>query len=69
MKVNFTIFKNNMSWDAFVHQLNSDVLLRNLLMKGQLDSLDVDFSYSEETGEGRITNSHNQLIGHFMVSF
>ncbi|KLU80639.1 hypothetical protein [Aliivibrio fischeri] len=69
MKVNFTIFKNNMSWDALIHQLNSDVLLRNLLMKGQLDSLDVDFSYCEETGEGSITNSHNQTIGNFIVSF
>ncbi|MUI52948.1 hypothetical protein [Aliivibrio fischeri] len=69
MKVNFTIFKNNMSWDALIHQLNSDVLLRNLLMKGQLDSLDVDFSYCEETGEGSITNSDNQTIGNFMVSF
>lgn len=69
MKVNFTIFKNNVSWDALIHQLNSDVLLRNILMKGELDSFDIDFSYCEETGQGSITNSYNQPIGNFLISF
>ena len=69
MKVNFTIFKNNVSWDALIHQLNSDVLLRNILMKGELDSFDIDFSYCEETDKGSITNSNNQPIGDFSISF
>ena len=69
MKVNFTIFKNNVSWDALIHQLNSDVLLRDILMKGELDSFDIDFSYCEETAQGSITNSYNQPIGNFLISF
>ncbi|CED57874.1 MULTISPECIES: hypothetical protein [Aliivibrio] len=69
MKVNFTIFKNNVSWNALIHQLNSDVLLRNVLMKGNLDSFDIGFSYCEETGEGNITNSNNQAIGNFSIAY
>jgi hypothetical protein len=38
-------------------------------MKGELDSFDIDFSYCEETGKGSITNSNNQPIGDFSISF
>ena len=69
MNVSFTIFKDNVSWDAPIHQLNSDVLLRNVLIKGNLNTFDIQFSYCEETGEGSITNSDNHSIGNFSISY
>ncbi|MGF1723363.1 hypothetical protein [Photobacterium nomapromontoriensis] len=69
MVVNFNIFKNAVSWNAIIHQLNGDILLRHVLMKGNVDNLDINFSYCEESGEGKITNSDDTLIGNFLVSF
>ncbi|MFT5705128.1 MAG: hypothetical protein ACI8SK_001083 [Shewanella sp.] len=69
MKINFNIFKGNISWDALIHQLNGDVLLRHVSMKGNLDSRNVDFAYCDETCQGTIVDNQNQLIGNFSVSF
>ncbi|MGR5126579.1 hypothetical protein [Photobacterium swingsii] len=69
MTVNFNIFKGNISWNALIHQLNSDILLRHILMKGNVDTIDLKLSYCEETGKGKITNKNNQLIGDFSTYF
>ncbi|MGF1785688.1 hypothetical protein L4D00_07835 [Photobacterium swingsii] len=69
MTVNFNIFKGNTSWNALIHQLNSDILLRHILMKGNVDTIDLNLSYCEETGKGKITNKNNQLIGDFSTYF
>ncbi|MDX1304024.1 hypothetical protein [Photobacterium sp.] len=69
MIVNFNILKGNISWDALIHQLNSDVLLRHILMKGNVDNMDIKLSYCEKTCEGNIINNGNQLIGNFSISF
>ncbi|GIU24472.1 hypothetical protein [Shewanella sp. MBTL60-007] len=69
MRVNFNIYKDNISWDAFIHQLNSDVLLRHVLVKGNVVDRNIDFSYCDETRQGKIINSDNQLIGSFSTSF
>ncbi|AQS37854.1 hypothetical protein Sps_02702 [Shewanella psychrophila] len=68
MKVNFNIFKNQISWNALIHQLNGDVLLRHILMKGNLDNRNIELSYCDETCQGKIINSENQLIGNFSIS-
>lgn len=68
MKVNFNIFKNNTSWHALIHQLNGDILLRHILMKGNIDNRNIELSYCDETREGKIINSENQLIGNFSIS-
>lgn len=68
MTVNFNIFKGKISWNALIHQLNSDILLRHILMKGNLDSRNIDLSYCDETCQGKIINSENQLIGNFSIS-
>ncbi|GGI79546.1 hypothetical protein GCM10007978_16710 [Shewanella hanedai] len=69
MKINFNIFKGNISWNALIHQLNGDVLLRHVSMKGNLDSRNVDFAYCDETCQGKILNDENKLIGNFSVSY
>jgi len=69
MRVNFNIFKGETSWNALIHQLNGDVLLRHVLMNGDVDNMNVNFSYCDETCEGNIINGENQLIGNFSISF
>ncbi|EDQ02175.1 hypothetical protein KT99_20284 [Shewanella benthica KT99] len=67
MTVNFNIFKNEISWNALIHQLNGDVLLRHILMKGNIDNRNIELSYCDETCQGKIINSENQLIGNFSI--
>ncbi|WED29769.1 hypothetical protein L3V77_20380 [Vibrio sp. DW001] len=69
MIVSFTMLKGEISWDAPIHQLNSDILLRHIRLNGNVDSIDIELSYCEQTCEGDITNSNNQLIGNFSISF
>jgi hypothetical protein len=69
MIVNFNILDSGISWKALIHQLNGDILLRHILMKGNVDDINLKLSYCEETCEGNITNSNNQLIGNFSISF
>ncbi|MFC1233623.1 hypothetical protein [Vibrio sp. F74] len=69
MIVSFTMLKGEISWDAPIHQLNSDILLRHIRLNGNVDSVDIELSYCEQTCEGDITNSDNQLIGNFSISF
>ncbi|MGL4476071.1 MAG: hypothetical protein ACRCT7_16705 [Shewanella sp.] len=68
MRVSFNIFKNNISWDALIHQLNGDVLLRHVLVKGNVEDRDIDFIYCDETCQGQIINGDNELIGHFSAT-
>ncbi|MGF1692724.1 hypothetical protein [Photobacterium kagoshimensis] len=69
MTVNFNIFNGNISWSALIHQLNSDILLRHILMKGNVGTIDLKLSYCEETGKGNIINKDNQLVGNFSTYF
>ncbi|MGS0682596.1 hypothetical protein ACVBIL_15710 [Shewanella sp. 125m-7] len=68
MRVNFNIFKDNISWNALIHQLNGDVLLRHVLVKGNVVDRNIDFIYCDETCQGKIINGHNQLIGNFSTT-
>ena len=68
MTVNFNIFKGKISWNALIHQLNSDILLRHILMNGNIDNRNIELSYCDETCQGKIINSENQLIGNFSIS-
>ncbi|MEI8633586.1 hypothetical protein P4S72_18910 [Vibrio sp. PP-XX7] len=68
MRVNFHLLKNNISWDAVIHQLNRDVLRRHVLVKGNVDHIDIDFSYCETSGQGHIMNNHRQIIGNFSLT-
>ncbi|KJG02216.1 hypothetical protein [Photobacterium angustum] len=65
MIINFKV--NDLSWNASVHQLNSDVLRRHVLINGKLDTLDVNFTYCEQSEKGIITNHNNKEIGHFSI--
>ncbi|WP_305406051.1 hypothetical protein [Photobacterium leiognathi] len=69
MNVNFNLVKNNHSWNSTIHQLNSDILTRHVLMKGDVDNVDISFSYCEKTCKGKIKNSDNAIIGNFSITF
>ncbi|MEC6799108.1 MULTISPECIES: hypothetical protein [Photobacterium] len=69
MIVNFNLVKNQRTWSANIHQLNSDVLKRHVLINGNVDNLDISFSYCEKTSAGNITNSSNKVIGNFYISY
>ena len=69
MRIEFNIVKSNTQWGVTTHQMNSDILLRNVLTKGKVSDLNLQFSYDEHTSKGTIANSSNQIIGDFLVSF
>ena len=54
MIVNFNLVKDQRAWTANIHQLNSDVLKRHILINGNVDNLDISFSYCEKTAAGKI---------------
>ncbi|ROV59130.1 hypothetical protein EGH82_15140 [Vibrio ponticus] len=69
MLITFNIFKNNTTWSANIHQLNSDILKRLVLANSPLSELDLDFSFCEETSMGSITGKDNSQVGEFIVFF
>lgn len=69
MRIEFNIFASNKSWSATSHQINSDILIRNVLAKGQVSDINLSFTYDEVEQQGQIINNHNQVIGGFQVTF
>ncbi|GAB2645321.1 hypothetical protein BIY22_00930 [Vibrio panuliri] len=69
MLITFNIFKNNTTWSANIHQLNSDILQRLVLANSPLSELDLDFSFCEATSMGSITGKDNSQVGEFIVFF
>ena len=68
MRIEFNIFESNKSWTARTHQINSDILLKNVLVKGQMTDFNVSFTYDEAQHCGQIINGQQQVIGSFEVS-
>ena len=68
MRIEFNIFESNKNWSATVHQINSDILLKNVLVKGQVSDFNVSFTYDESQRCGKIFNIQQQVIGDFEVS-
>ncbi|PSW62985.1 hypothetical protein C0W54_05600 [Photobacterium kishitanii] len=67
MLVSFNLFKNKLQWHATLHQLNSDVLLRHVLIQGDVDDINISFSYCEDLEKGMIKNNENESIGYFQL--
>ena len=67
MIVTFNLLKDKHSWNSSIHQLNSDVLLRHVLLKGNVECQDIHFSYCEKTSQGKIKNSNDKLLGNFSI--
>ncbi|QUJ70155.1 hypothetical protein KDD30_18650 (plasmid) [Photobacterium sp. GJ3] len=67
MIVNFTLYQTNVSWSSKIHQLNDDVLMRHVQVKGQMASRDVGFSYCEASQTGEILSADERIIGQFSV--
>ena len=67
MQVNFNIFKNSLSWVSLIHQLNSDVLQRLVLLNNGHTSFNLSFDYCEDECQGNIFNEQNEMIGHFAL--
>lgn len=67
MKITFNLFKDNLSWNGIIHQLNCDILMRHVLVNGNVDDMNMTFSYCETTLTGSITDQHDCVIGDFSV--
>ncbi len=67
MKITFNLCKDNLSWDGVIHQLNSDVLRRHVLVSGNVDDMNMKFSYCETTLTGSITDQHDSILGDFSI--
>ena len=67
MKISFNLLKDNLSWDSVIYQLNSDVLTRHVLVNGNVDDINIAFSYCEITATGSITSQNNDVLGSFCI--
>ncbi len=50
-----------------MHQLNSDILKRHVLVLGKVSDIDLEFHYCEQSGKGQILNRKGRQLGSFMV--
>ncbi|CAH8210684.1 hypothetical protein HGG78_10695 [Vibrio aestuarianus] len=68
MNINFNI--QNHTWNASIHQLNSDILTRHILSQEKciLDTLHLYFLYDEATQQGDVLNSDKEHIGYFNLT-
>ena len=67
MNITFNLLKDNLSWSGVIHQLNSDILKRHVLVNGNVDCVEVRFSYCEATSTGSISNQHDDVLGEFSI--
>lgn len=67
MKITFNLFKDNLSWDGIIHQLNGGILRRHVLVSGNVDDMNMKFSYCETTLTGSITDQHDCVLGDFSI--
>ncbi|KII79383.1 hypothetical protein [Vibrio renipiscarius] len=67
MLITFNLFENNTSWNATIHQLNSDILKRHVLTKGKVNDRNLNFSYCEASSMGSITDKDDIQLGEFIV--
>ncbi|TKF16504.1 hypothetical protein FCV43_18120 [Vibrio genomosp. F6] len=67
MNILFTIYTNNTSWNATIHQLNSDVLYRHVMHSGNLSNSSIHFTYDEFEKSGKILDQNEHNIGQFSL--
>lgn len=67
MTVYFHMFQTSKIWQAAVHQLNSDILLRHIRVNSEVGNSPLAIHYSEDSHTGQILNQDNGIIGEFMV--
>ncbi|WP_417877897.1 hypothetical protein [Vibrio sp.] len=67
LEIEFNLKQPQTTWNARIHQLNSDILMRHVLPKLQTNSVFIDFQYNEKDGEGEILCDEGSKIGSFIV--
>ncbi|MBR9786589.1 hypothetical protein L3V31_03380 [Vibrio sp. J1-1] len=67
LEIEFNLKQPQTTWNARIHQLNSDILMRHVLPKLQASSVFIDFQYDEKDGEGTILCDEGSKIGSFIV--
>jgi hypothetical protein len=67
MIISFTIFKTAQQWESESHQLNSDVLQKNVQIKGGMGYVLPSFTYCEESKTGQISDPYGEMIGEFSI--
>ncbi|MEZ8141390.1 hypothetical protein A1OO_22140 [Enterovibrio norvegicus FF-33] len=67
LKIDFHLEQENASWNAEIHQLNSDVLKRHILPKITSTNRNIDFEYCDKTCSGKIIEPSGNVVGDFTV--
>ncbi len=67
IEIAFYLEQPKTSWNATIHQLNSDILRRHILPKLQSTNLFIDFQYCEQACEGTILSESGSKLGRFFV--
>ena len=67
MIISFTIFETAQQWESKLHQLNSDVLRKNVQIKGGMGYVTPSFTYCEESETGQISDPYGEMIGEFSI--
>ncbi len=67
LEIEFNLEQPHTTWNAKIHQLNSDVLRRHILPKLQSTSIFIDFVYCEKSYEGTILSESGSKLGSFIV--
>lgn len=67
MTIYFHLFISNRIWQAALHQLNSDSLLRQIRVKGDVGNNPLSLDYCEQRQKGTIFQQDGQIIGEFNV--
>ena len=67
MQINFNMFTNSRSWVSVIHQLNSDILKKLVLLNQGHNSFNLSFDYCEDQCKGHIFDEHQTVIGTFSL--
>ncbi|NVD08695.1 hypothetical protein FCU94_17755 [Vibrio sp. JPW-9-11-11] len=67
MTIYFHLFQTNKIWQTALHQLNSDSLLRQIRVKGEVGNEVLSLDYCEKRQKGTILKQDGETIGEFSV--
>jgi len=68
LEIEFNLEQPQTSWNAKIHQLNSDVLRRHVLPKLHSNCYKINFNYCEKTQFGTILCDSGSKLGSFTVN-
>ncbi|EDP59545.1 hypothetical protein [Vibrio sp. AND4] len=67
IEIKFHLNHPDISWNAKIHQLNGDILMRHILPKLQSTRYLINFKYCEKTNSGDILCDAGSKLGSFII--